>query len=388
MKLLFYFVVLSAVSRADIHVVSHWVLPNAVKRAGEITQERSKPIIVGDILYSATLSGVVSAVHRTDGYVLWQKKLEAGVEGCLAYGRSKLVVGDLQGNLHALNARDGSEVWKIKIPSEWVSAPTVGRDKIFVASAAEELFALSESTGKEVWHYGHRGDEKMTVRGVSGTVAAGGEIYQGFADGSLVALDAQSGKVLWQKKLKSRDRFYDVDATPWVDDQSVIAATFDGKLYHLDRKTGDVRWIHTVGSYGGFLVEDDKIYFAGLDGNFYALNKGTGTPVWKTRFEGTVGTQPAKVGEYLVFATSEDPFYVLDPKDGHVLSTGTLGAGTVAHPVGNADGWFYLLSNYGNLTSYYVLSGMRWAPSPQIIPSYSAIERHIDTKYKNPKSSG
>lgn len=387
MKYVFLLFTVSQFALANIGVVSQWVLPQDKKRDGEITQERSKPIIVGDILYSANLSGVVSAIHRTEGYLFWQKKLEAGVEGCLGYGRSKIIVGDLMGNLYALNARDGSEAWKIKIQSEWISAPSIVRDKVFVASSAEELFALNEGTGKEVWHYGRRGDEKMTIRGVSGTVVMGTDVFQGFADGSLVALNAQDGKVLWQKKLRSKDRFYDVDATPYADDQSVIAATFDGKLYHLNRTTGDTRWIHAVGSYGGFLVENDKLYFAGLDGYFYALNKETGTAVWKTKYEGTVGTQPVKAGDYLVFATAGDPYYVVDPADGKILATGSLGAGTVAHPAGNSDGWFYFLSNYGNLTSYKLIPGVNWKESPRTIPSFSAIERHIDTKRKNSNPS-
>lgn len=371
---------------AEIAVVSQWTIPRSGKRPGETTEERTKPILVGDILYTAGLSGYVSAIHRTDGYVLWQKKLEGAVEGCLGYGRSKIVVGDLQGNLYALNARDGSEAWRFKIQSEWVAPPAIVRDKVYAASSSEELFVFNEATGKEVWHYGHRGDEKMTVRGVSGTIVYGSDVFQGFADGSLVALSSSNGKVLWTKRLKSRERFYDVDATPYVDDKNVLAATFDGKIYNLERTTGNTIWIHAVGSYGGFLVEGDKVFFAGLDGNFYALNMQTSTVIWKTPYEGRVGLQPVRSGEQIVFTTANDPSYALDADTGRILWKGSFGQGTLSAPAGSPDGWFYVLSNFGNLFSYSIISGVTPKLSPVTVPPHSAIGKDFASK-RNQKDS-
>lgn len=371
---------------AKIGVVSHWTLPFQGTRAGETTQERTKPVVVGDIIYTANLSGYVTAIHRTEGYTLWQKKLEGGVEGCLGYGRSKIIVGDLQGNLYALNARDGSEAWRFKIPSEWVSAPAIVRDKVFAASSSEELFVFNETNGKELWHYAHRGDEKMTVRGVSPTVVYGTEVFQGFADGSMVALSSTNGKVLWSKRLRSRDRFYDVDATPYVDEKNVVTSTFDGKIYNLDRTTGNTIWIHAVGTYGGFLVEGEKLYFAGLDGNLYCLNLNTSTVIWKTPYEGKVGLAPAKSGETVVFTTAGDPSYVVDADTGTVLWTGSLGAGTLAAAAANSDGWFYILSNYGNLFSYSIIPGVFQRASPETIAPHSAIGKDLASK-RNKKAS-
>lgn len=368
-------------------VISHWLFPNPKNPEGETTQERTRPIIVGDILYSANLSGMVAAVHRTEGYPFWQKKMAAGVEGALGYGRSKIVVGDLKGNLTVLNARDGSESWKYKIQSEWLSQPAFLREKLFVSSANDELYAFHEATGKELWHFSHRGDEKMTVRGTASPVIYGGDVFQGFSDGSLVALNASNGNVLWTKRLRTKDRFYDVDATPYVDETHVIASTFDGKLYCLDRLTGNTQWIHAVGSYGGFLVEDEKIYFAGLDGNFYALEKKTGQPIWKTSFKGGVGLTAARAGDFFVLTTSADLIHVFDPRDGKIVHTTLLASGTLASPSATEDGWFYVLTNYGHLFSYQVLKDLVLKKAPETVPSPSAVERNLTQQIKNSERS-
>ena len=381
LRFIFCFLVVCQVSAwAKVSAFTRWIDPSRLgERWEQHPLERTRPLVVGDILYYSNLSGDVMAVHRLEGYPLWKKRLPAGVEGALTYARSKIFVGDTAGNLFALSARDGSEIWKFKIQSEWLSAPTVLRDKVFVSSSNDEIFALSEQTGKELWHYSHRGDEKMTVRGTGSPAVYGNEVFQGFSDGYLVGLSAVDGKILWEKKLRSRERFYDVDMAPYVDDQSVIAATFDGKLYSLNRMNGESQWVASVGSYGGFLVENDVVFFSGLNGYFHALDRKTGSVKWKTPFMEGIGLTPTRVGELIVIPTSSDPLYLIQPKDGEVVWKGGLGAGTLAPVAASGDDqWFYCLSNYGVLYSFEVLRSSPFLQRPETVATPSAIQRHRD----------
>lgn len=358
-----------------LEVINQWVQPTVQRRNFETTQERTLPVIMGDVLYSANLAGEVYAVHRFEGYRLWQRKLEAGVEGALNYGRSKVIVGDLYGNLMALNSRDGSDYWKFKVGAEWLAPPAISRDKVFAVTSNDELYAVSETRGKELWHYSHRGDEKMTLRGMGGPVVFGNEVFQGFSNGDLVALSVNQGKVLWEKKLKSKDRFYDVDMSPYVDEKSVIVGTFDGKVYSLDRTSGSIQWVFPVGSYAGFWVEDNRVYFSGLDKHIYCISQDRGTLIWKTPFEGGVGSTPVKSGDYLIVTTADDPFYLIDPKDGKVVTRRELGSGTLSSAVAASEGWFYILSDFGNLFSFQWVKHPQNFQSPEKVQSSSAILR-------------
>lgn len=382
----FIFVVLFLVtafpSLAEIEITHQWVQPNTQRREPETTAERVRPVMMGDVLYSANLSGEVFAMHRFEGYRLWERKLPAGVEAALTYGRSKVIVGDLQGNLLALNARDGSDYWKFKIGAEWLSPPAISRDKVFAVTSNDELYALSETQGKELWHYSHRGEERMTVRGMGGPVVFGSEVYQGFSNGDLVALTVNQGRVLWVKKLKTKERFYDIDMTPYVDEKGIIVGTFDGKVYSLDRASGEIAWVYPVGSYGGFWVEDDKVYFSGLDKNFYCLNRARGELIWKTPFEGGVGLTPAKWGEYLIVTTANDPFYVIRATDGKVVTQGNLGAGTLGSALSASDGWFYIVSNFGNLFSFQLNKTIPRFLEPAVVRPFSAILRESNQPNK------
>jgi outer membrane protein assembly factor BamB len=333
-------------------VISTWVMPlRAVPRFDLSPYERTKPIVLGDILYTADLQGRVLAVHRTLGYILWETKMPAGVSGAFAYGRSKLIVGDKQGNLIALNARDGSEAWRFKVGSEWLAPPSVSLNHVFAVTSAGDLYALGESNGREIWHYNRRGDEKMTILGSGGPAVYGNsDVFQGFSDGTLVALTAEKGKVIWEKKLKSRERFYDIEMTPYVDDKRVVAATYDGRVYGVNRITGETNWVFPVGSYSGFVVENGRLYFGGVNHQFYAIDLASGQPIWTTAYEGGISATPVILKNILIFPTSSDPTYLVDTQKGKILGRVILGAGTLAAVApSNDDGWFYALSNYGNL---------------------------------------
>jgi len=367
-------------------VISDWLLTPQHKITFETPQQRTRPVIVGDLLFTADTQGNVYAYHRLDGYLLWRKKLEAGVDGALAYGRSKIFVGDLKGNLYALNSRDGSESWRFKIQSEWLSAPFVYRDKVFVATSNDELYALNEVRGTEVWHYSHRGDEKMTVRGTAAPTVFGNKVFMGFSDGNLVALSLQDGRQIWVKRLKSRERFYDVDTTPYADGQGVIAASFDGKAYSLDPETGSIQWTFPAGAYASPLVEENRVYLSGLDGIIYALDRQTSAVIWKSsRFDG-VALSATRAGDYLVVTTSSDPVLILDPKTGKTAFRENLGAGTLASATGSPDGWFYCLSNYSNLTSYRILDFLQ-KKGLETLSSPTAVIRDLGKSIDDRKDS-
>lgn len=367
-----------SLTASALEVVNRWVLPSRPEsfRIELRPHERTKPVLVGDILYYANLAGKLEAVHRSEGYAFWSTKIPGSVVGSLGYGRSRLYVGDNQGNFLALAARDGSVAWQFKSNSEWQAPAAVSKNLVFAMNSAEELFALSESTGKEVWHYSQRGDEKMTIRGTAGPVVAGDTVFQGFADGSLVALSAADGKVIWSKRLRTKSRFYDVDMNPVVDGDLVYVATFDGKLFALSRSTGETRWIFPAGSYGSFATDEKTLYFAGLNGFVHALAKDSGDVKWKASLEAGVGMTPALVGENVFVTTSADPAYLLSAASGTVLWKKNLGAGAMAGATSSAvDNWFYCFSNYGNLFSFEVLPTVRVVKDGKVLRAPSAIHR-------------
>lgn len=364
-------------------IIPDWAVPLRSGLNGvEIPRERTRPIVLGDIVFAASLAGRAVALHRTEAYTFWNTGLPGGVEAAFNQGRSKLIVGDRTGHLLALNTRDGSIAWQIQKPNEWLGQPELVRGKVILTSSAEEVFALHENTGAVLWQYNGRGDEKMTVRGTSSPTVFNSDVFVGFASGKVASLSLEDGSVRWEKTVNTRRllrRFYDVDMKPYVDEKSVIVGNYEGNTVSLNRDNGDTQWIFPVGSNGGYLVEQDRVYFAGTNGTFYALDRETGQPSWSTKYGGGIGTAPARVGEYLVFTVSQDPIYLLDAKTGAIVDTHRLGAGSLAAASAAGGDSFYCLSNYGNLYGFSIRKRNPLSEAVEVVSTLSALNRFGQT---------
>lgn len=370
--------VLTLEIQAKVNVVTDWVVP--LRAAGtpfEVPRERTRPVILGDMLFIASLAGEAFALHREESYPYWKTRLTSGVEAAFNQGRSKLIVGDKTGHLRALHTRDGSLAWEVFRPIQWLSIPEITRGKVIVTTSADEVLALHENTGEILWQYNGRGDEKMTVRGNSSPTVYNGNVYVGFSTGKVVSLSLADGTMHWEKTIPRRvqARFYDVDVKPYVDDKSVIVSNYEGKTASYKAKTGDLEWSFPVGSYGGYLIEEERIYFAGTNGHFYALDRSSGQPAWSIQYEEGVGSLPVRVGDYVVFVASGDPVYILDAKTGKVEGTYRLGAGSLAAPASTGDDTFYCLSNYGNLYGFRLLKNNPLREVVERVPVLSALNR-------------
>ena len=55
------------------------------------------PAIDGEVIYAADVEGLVMAMDRTSGKVIWRKKLEIPVSGAIGVGYGQVLLGTLKG---------------------------------------------------------------------------------------------------------------------------------------------------------------------------------------------------------------------------------------------------------------------------------------------------
>ncbi|HEX7945488.1 MAG TPA: PQQ-binding-like beta-propeller repeat protein, partial [Phenylobacterium sp.] len=92
--------------------------------------------------------------------------------------------------------------WAFSYPGTKNSQPVIFGDRVFVASMAGKLYALDAGSGCVHWRYDFRGGARATMSlGQDPKAASGWAIYLGDDRMMLRALDASSGKVLWETKV-------------------------------------------------------------------------------------------------------------------------------------------------------------------------------------------
>ncbi len=89
---------------------------------------------------------------------------------------------------------------------------------------------------EEIWSFDAGGDVQ------SSPAVVGRTVYFGSGDGSVYAVDIQTGEALWRFRTDG-----EVFSSPAVVDGLVLVGSEDNKLYALDAATGEERWSFETG---------------------------------------------------------------------------------------------------------------------------------------------
>ncbi len=149
----------------------------------DVTQSRSQPAIVGGRLFMGSQSGTIYALDPVTGCSHWTYKARAGVRTAISVGPvgpagaptgNAIYFADAQARAYAVDAATGRELWVRKVDdhpaARATGAPTLHLGRLYVPTSG-----VSEETAASMPDY-----ECCTFRG------------------SLTALDATTGEVVWK----------------------------------------------------------------------------------------------------------------------------------------------------------------------------------------------
>ena len=276
-------------------LMAQWTFQTAVGGKFEAT-----PIVVDGVLYVTGPQNWAWAIDGRTGREIWryQRPVPQDVKACCGLvNRGFAVLGDrlfmatLDAHLVALDMKTGKVVWDVEIADykqgyASTPAPLIVKDKVIVGIAGGEfairgfLDAYDVTTGKRAWRFwtipapGEPGSESWPAtaweRGGAPTWLSGsydpdlntlywgtgnpnpdfyGDSRQGdnLYSGSLIALDADSGKLKWHFQFTPHDTHdWDANQIPVLADltiggqprKAVLVANRNGFLYVLDRTNG------------------------------------------------------------------------------------------------------------------------------------------------------
>ncbi len=142
-------------------------------------------------------------------------------------------------------------VFQTAVLESMETAPIVINGVMFLTTSFNHVYAVDAVTGEEFWHYKHKMGPVTTFccgpnnRGVA---VEGGTLFMGTLDAKLVALDAKTGKLLWETQIADPDKGYSETMAPVVIDSKVLIGTNGGEygirgfVKAFDAKDGKLIW--------------------------------------------------------------------------------------------------------------------------------------------------
>jgi PQQ-dependent dehydrogenase (methanol/ethanol family) len=156
-----------------------------------------------------------------------------------------------------------------EIKESMETAPVVANGVMYITTSYNHIYAVDAATGKQFWHYKHKMGPVTTYccgpnnRGVA---IWRDLVYMGTLDAKLVALDAKTGKLLWEKQIADPELGYSETMAPVAADGKILIGTNGGEygvrgfVKAYDARNGELLWtFYTIpekGHEGVWAVND------------------------------------------------------------------------------------------------------------------------------------
>ncbi|MBP8130072.1 MAG: PQQ-binding-like beta-propeller repeat protein [Candidatus Hydrogenedentes bacterium] len=255
----------------------------------------------GGSVLAGTYEGLVVCLDAESGAERWRAHVESGLLGAINYAgagdRARVfVLEQPTGAPVCLDAATGAVVWRGEEVGRSDASPAVNARVLVFGSCAAALHAFDPETGKKLRDLEIDPDSQVA----GGVALLDTRVVSGCRRGKVFEADWESGAFLWT----NTDSGGEVFTTPAVTDAWVIACSYDGFIYGLDRVSGMARWKYeTQGLPSSAVVAGDKVIVS-VDGELAMFRLATGEKVFSYHVSDLI-TSPA-VTQRRILVGSED----------------------------------------------------------------------------------
>lgn len=227
--------------------------------------------VEGDTLYVDYAGMAVAALGTAEGETRWRRAVEAlhGPDTSFPSAGGHLFAAVEEGESYgiaAVNGDDGETDWThgLDASSPFVVSDVTVVDETVVGTEFDGLlFARDTATGEERWR-------REFDSQVGSTLDANGTLYASIRDGSVAALDAESGEIQWREPVIDGDNAQLRLSGGML--LTVTRASEEVRMAGVDVDDGTVRWRRSVaGRLSGVTVADEALAVTTHDGSVYGV---------------------------------------------------------------------------------------------------------------------
>lgn len=294
---------------------------------------------------------------------------------------NKIFTLDAEGSARAISVSGGETVWQVSLVPEGKSGfdylhpfnksntsragfgggLAADGGKVFIATGFGTVVALDVNSGKPVW------TKKLAIPIREAPTAADGRVFVVNAESELYCLSAADGTELWTQKGLPENAAVLTSASPAVSGNLVFVPFPSGEITALDIKNGQPKWTDTlakgdvnnsataIGEAARPVVDREAVFAMSRGGQLIATSKDKGERLWTREIRGS--QTPWIAGDALFVVDATGKLVALNRKDGKVRWLTPLpGDGRWSGPV-LAGGKLWLASSKGLFVGVDAVSG-------------------------------
>ncbi|WP_244503532.1 PQQ-binding-like beta-propeller repeat protein [Shimia haliotis] len=332
------------------------------------------PVVAEGRIFTMDAEATLSATS-TSGAPLWSRDLtpprdKAGnaSTGGLAYGEGLLFATTGFGSIRAFDPKTGADVWEQKLQAVGSGTPTVYGGLVYLVSGDATGWAIDAKTGKVIWQALSLPDVQ-NVQSPSAPAVDDRLVYFPYGSGEVQANFRRGGISRWTAGIsdtrpgRASNTVGDLSGDPVLVGSRLYVANHSGRMVALDTETGERIWTADEGALSPVFPAGNSLFFVSDRNRLMRLDARDGTLIWqqelpyftkdKPRRQSTLHVHygPIIAGNRLVVASSDELLRLFDPKSGEAVYTAEIPGGAATNPV-VADGVLYIVSGKGQLHAF------------------------------------
>ncbi len=283
------------------------------------------PTISNNVIYTIDINGHFYATSATNGSSLWDKTFENAGKSGVAADANQLAIVDSKGVLRVFSTANGKDLWHATASTQALAAPTFTPNLLLVKTIDGTVTAFDRQNGQQVWQYEHLVPSLM-LHASSKVLVQGDRAFVGFSDGKVVALNLKNGEEIWSIQAAEAhgvaeiQRLIDIDADLVLANGKLFVATYQGALVAINPNTGKIVWQQPNSIYANLAADEVNVYAMQADGTITAYDELQGHQRWQQKTYAWRFLSGAIIfNQQLIFGDMEGYVHFLNPTNGEPM---------------------------------------------------------------------
>ncbi len=236
---------------------------------------------------------------------------------------------DASAQVTATAAQSGDRKWRVTISPEEAREETLGGGvgfgdgRLYASAGFPEIVALDPETGKVLWRH------KTNAPTRGSPLYSDGRVFVLTIDNELTALKAATGDEDWTHNGVPETEAFLSDTGPAADSTVVVVPYSSGEVFALRVETGRVAWSDNLSavrrasalwSLTDFnampVIDNGKVYAVSVSGRLVAIDERTGTRIWQHEI-GSSST-PWVSGDFIYMINPDDQLICISTANGGI----------------------------------------------------------------------
>ncbi|MBU2494726.1 MAG: PQQ-binding-like beta-propeller repeat protein [Bacteroidetes bacterium] len=267
--------------------------------------------VFNDYVFVPDLSGRIYVLDKADGLINGYEIFKGEIPSAIVIELNKcMFVHNEQKedyfSLYYFNFTLGKVHERILIKGKCVTELLKLNNGIILLTEEGNLYKF-DFIGNKIWKY-ESGEYSLSSPASDGKI-----VMWGNTKGEIIAVDAESGNILYKNKVTDR---FESDIT--ISGNESFIGDSKGNLFSINNNNGSVNWKFKTSEKIKSLpvLNSNTVFINNLQGSVYSINLSDGKLNWELKTGGLMNAAPLLFNDYLLQPDVDQKIYLIDVNKG------------------------------------------------------------------------